>query len=138
MPNRLQLWAAEHASWFLAATAVLTLLASVQLFDFRNRTLRLDVDPSLDAVSTQSTAERSYAEVVQRRFGSTESIVVVMATDDIFTTDALERLERLSRRLAAVDGVDSVASLATLSVPYNDNGTLRQIRANRAALDDHD
>ena len=136
MPNRLQLWAAARAPWFLAATAVLTLLAVAQLVDFRDGALRLDVDPSLNAVSTQSEAERAYAEVVQRRFGNSEAIVVVMSVDDVFTTEALSRLQRLSQRLATVEGVDAVTSLTTTAVPYSDNGTLRYVQANRAALGD--
>jgi predicted RND superfamily exporter protein len=133
MPNRLHWWAATHARWLLALTAALTLLASAQLVDVRTGTLRL---PSLDAVSTQNDAERSYAENVRRRFDSTEAIIVVMQVDDLFTTAALTRLEGLSRKLAALEGVQSVSSLTATAVPYVEDGILRHARVDRAALGD--
>ncbi|MBT6457420.1 MAG: hypothetical protein HOK37_17995 [Gammaproteobacteria bacterium] len=62
MPNRFHQWIAVHSAWLLAITATFTLLALIQLIDFQNGSLRLSIDPSLDAVSTQSQADRDYED----------------------------------------------------------------------------
>ena len=138
MPNRVQLWIARHASWLLVLTAALTLLALAQLIDFRTGALRLTIDPSLDAVSTQSPAEREYSDLIRRRFGNREPIMVVMRADDLFTTANLTRLDRLSRALAEQDGVESVSSLTATALPYVDQGTLKHIRVTPEALMDQE
>jgi predicted RND superfamily exporter protein len=136
MANRLHAWAASHASWLLAITAVLTLLAVAQLIDLRTGDVRLTVDPSLEAVSTQNQAEREYAEIIRRRFRNDETVIVVVHVADIFALDSLERIDRLSRRLSQLGGVQAVSSLTATALPQLDNGDLRYRRVRREDLED--
>ena len=138
MLNRMQWWVAAHAPWLLLLTAALTLLALAQLVDLHSGTLRLSIDPSLDAISTQSQSDRDYADLIRMRFGNREPVMVVLQTDDIFTTENLVRLDRLSRSLAALEGVESVSSLTATTIPRIDDGVLNYSRVTPEALDDPD
>lgn len=132
MPNRFQHWLAVHSSWILLITAAITLLALLQLVDFRNATIRLTIDPSLDAVSTQSQADRDYADLIRLRFGNREPVMVVLQSSDLFTLDTLTRLKRLSDKLALLDGVESISSLTASIIPRITDGILNYSRLTSA------
>jgi uncharacterized protein len=136
MPIPLPRWVAARAPWLLAFIAALTLLALAQLVDIRSGTLRIGVDPSLEAVSTQAQADRDYAALVQRRFGNAEPVLVVVRVSDVFTTDNLALIDRLSRALAALDGVESVRSLTATTIPRVAGDTLYYSRLTPDALRD--
>ena len=134
MPNRFHQWIAVHSAWLLAITATFTLLALIQLIDFQNGSLRLSIDPSLDAVSTQSQADRDYEDLIRLRFGNREPIMVGLQTNDIYTLESLTQLDRLSRALAALDGVESVSSLTSTTIPRLENGNLYYSRVTPESL----
>ncbi|MCP5146255.1 MAG: MMPL family transporter [Gammaproteobacteria bacterium] len=136
MANKLQWWAAERAPWLLLAIVILTIIAFFQVFDVRNGHLRLEVDPSLEGISTQSDAEREYANLLQRRFGSNEPIMVVVRADDTFTLAGLQRIDRLSKALATIDGVQGVRSLTATTIPRVTDGVLNYTRVTPESLTD--
>ena len=136
MPNRFHQWIAAQAFWLLALTATLTLLALAQLVDLSNASLRLSIDPSLDAISTQSQADRDYADLIRLRFGNREPVMVVLQSDDIYSLQNLKRIDRLSRALADLEGVESINSLTATTLPRLDNGVLHYSRVTAKALQD--
>jgi predicted RND superfamily exporter protein len=136
MPNRIHRWVAASASWLLILTAALTLVALAQLIDPWNGSLRLSIDPSLDTISTQSQADRDYADLVRLRFGNREPVMVVLQSDEIYSLENLVRLDRLSRALASLDGVESVSSLTATAIPRVDDGILSYSRVTPEALRD--
>lgn len=136
MPNQFQQWVAVRSSWLLILTAALTLLALIQLIDLGNGSLRLSIDPSLDAISTQSQSDRDYADLIHLRFGNREPVMVVLQSEDIYSLDNLARLDRLSRALKSLDGVETVSSLTATSIPRVDDGVLSYSRLSKEALRD--
>lgn len=136
LSSRLTWWAANRAGIILWLVALTTLIALAQLVDFRTGELRLRVDPSLEAISTQSSIDRAYADVVRRRFGDSEGVLVVMQFGNVYTTDSLLHIERLSKALATLEGVDSVSSLTASSIPLIENGVLNYVRVSAATLAD--
>lgn len=74
---------------------------------------RLQIDPSIDRLLAAHDDDRQFYERTRQLFGSEETIVVALASDDIFTPDALRRLQRITRRVAQLEGVDRVVSLFT-------------------------
>lgn len=136
MQNQLHRWIAARSSWLLVLTASLTLVALAQLIDPWNGSLRLSIDPSLDTISTQSQADRDYADLIRLRFGNREPVMVVLKSDDIYTLENLVRLDRLSRELLSLDGVESVSSLTMTSIPRIEDGMLTYSRLTTEALHD--
>ncbi len=134
MPNRFHQWIAVHSAWLLAITAAFTLLALIQLIDFQNGSLRLSIDPSLDAVSTLSQADHDYEDLIRLRFGNREPIMVVLHSNNIYTLESLTQLDRLSRALASLDGVESVSSLTSTTIPRLENGNLYYSRVTPESL----
>ncbi len=134
MPNRLHQWVAVNSFWLLVATGIVTLIALFQLVDFGNGNLRLSIDPSLDAVSTQSQQDRDYADLIRLRFGNREPIMVVFQSDDIYTLENLVRLDRLSQALNSLEGVESVDSLTSTTIPRINDGNLNYSRVTKESL----
>ncbi len=134
MPNRFHHWIAAHSAWLLAVTAAITLLALFQLIDFQQGTIRLSIDPSLNAVSTQSQQDRDYDDVVRKRFGNREPIMVVLQSSNIYTLENLTRLDRLSQSLASLNGVESVDSLTATTIPRLEDGNLYYSRISQESL----
>ena len=136
MPNRFHRWVAAHGNALLASTAALTLLALLQLVDFSNGALRLSIDPSLDAISIQTPAERKYDNLIRLRFGNREPVMVMMQVDDIFRPQNLQRLDRLSRALQQLDGVKSIESLTATTLPRVEGDQLNYSRLSAPMLKD--
>lgn len=104
----------RHAGKVLALLLVLTALAVAQIVDFRERTLRVTLDPSVSALFPRESEENKYYEYVRRLFGSDETLVLaVVDPDGIFTRTHLEAVKRLTERIEDLDGVHHVTSLAS-------------------------
>lgn len=98
----------------LAAAAVL------QLVDLRSGGLRLDVDPSLDPLLAQDFPDRIHHEQARRRFGSEETVLVVLRTGEpggVYQLEVLRRLQALTRDLRRVPGVAAAQSLTSTPLP---------------------
>jgi hydrophobe/amphiphile efflux-3 (HAE3) family protein len=106
-------FATRRAGLLLVLVAVLTLGAVTQIVDPLSGDLRLIVDPSIDSMLPEDDAGRRYYDHVRQLFGSDETVLVALVSDDIFTASNLERIERMTRRIEALSGVHHVVSLAT-------------------------
>jgi hydrophobe/amphiphile efflux-3 (HAE3) family protein len=101
--------------WTLAAVLLATAVAVtgiVRLGSWPPQP-RLQIDPSINRLLAAHDDSRQFYERTRQLFGSEETIVVALASDDVFTPDALARLQRITRRVAQLDGVDRVVSLFT-------------------------
>jgi len=105
-------WFAEHAGPVALLATLVSGLALAALVDFREGTLRLEIDPSSDRLLPEDGDARRVYDRVRALFGEDETLVVALASDDAFGTDAIERIVRLTERLEAVPGVQRVLSLA--------------------------
>lgn len=106
-------WVTRHAALLLVFVAALTLAALHQIVDLTSGRLRLGFDPSIDALLPESDEGRAYYEHVRQLFGNDESLMLVLAHDDLFERARLERVIRMTRRIEQLDGVHHVTSLAT-------------------------
>ena len=106
-------FATRRAGLILLFVTVVTLGALVQIVDPSSGALRLIVDPSIDSMLPEDDAGRRYYDHVRQLFGSDETVLVALVSDDIFTASNLERIARMTRRIEALDGVHHVVSLAT-------------------------
>ena len=95
----------------LALLAAITGLATARLVDLETGRLRLEIDMSTDRLLPEGDEDKTFYEFMRRVFGSDETLLVALHTDDVFTHENLSRVARLTERLAQVDGVHHVLSL---------------------------
>lgn len=112
--SRLLRLGAFHPVGVLLAVAGASALALCGLFDLRTARLRLEVDPSVDRLLTRDDEERRFYERIRHVFGDDETLLVALATDDLFTPARLRSVDRVSRRLEELPDVKRVLSLATV------------------------
>lgn len=94
----------------LGVTAV-TLFAAFPLVDFENRRFQVDVDMSTNRLLPDEDEGRKFYDYVRRAFGSDETMVVAVSSEDVFTHDSLSRIQRIADRLGRVDGVHHVVAI---------------------------
>lgn len=97
----------------LTGLLLVTVIALSRLVDFEGRGIRLSVDPSVGRLLRADDPDRVYYDRVRHIFGSEETVVVAVATDDSFSADNLARIQRITERLQKLPGVHSVLSLTT-------------------------
>ena len=58
----------------------------------------------------EGDASRTFYDRIRRLFGSDETLLIALVSDDVFSTDTLRQIDRLTHRLAQVDGVHHAES----------------------------
>ena len=106
-------FATRRAGWLLALVAAITFAGAAQIVDPVSGHVRLAVDPSIDAMLPEADAGRKYYEHIRRLFGSDETVLVALITDDVFSRENLDRVVRMTKRIDALAAVHHVVSLAT-------------------------
>jgi predicted RND superfamily exporter protein len=102
-----------HPTLILVLTGLLTLVAAAGIVDPRSGGLRLSLDVSTAHLLPDEDGRGSFYQEVRRRFGNDDTMLVVLATEDLFTTERLQGLLALQRRLESLPGVHEVMSLAS-------------------------
>jgi predicted RND superfamily exporter protein len=118
--SRLLRLGAFHPVGVLLAVAAASALALFGLVDLRTGRLRLEIDPSVDRLLPRNDEERRFYERIRHVFGDDETLLVALATDDLFTPARLRSVERVSHRLEELPGVKRVLSLATAPLLRSD------------------
>jgi predicted RND superfamily exporter protein len=109
----------------LVLTAIISAFAVAQMVDLRTGAPRLLLDPSTDSMLSTGNPERVFFERMKQVFGRSDTLLVALVTDDVFTTDRLRRIADLSERIEALDEVHHVSSLSTaLNIRSEDNDLL--------------
>lgn len=103
----------RRASIVLWVSLLLTLLAVSRIVDLRTGQVLLELDPSLDALLPQGDEGKRLYDRMRLIFGSDETILVEVVSDDVFTPGALRAVTNITKRIAALDGVRRVESLST-------------------------
>jgi len=111
--RRLTLWLARHPLWVILSVVVLSFAALLSCLDPITGRPRLAVDASMDNLLPPSSADRTVFDRAQALFGDTESILVAVTLDPVFTAENLKRVTALNERFRELPGVDRVFSLAT-------------------------
>ena len=106
---------AQRPGLVLATLLIITALAVGQLFDLRTGRLNLGIDPAIGRLLPADDPERALYDRVSHIFGSDESVLVAVTTNDAFGEQNLDRIDRMDKRLRKLPKVYSVLSLTTAS-----------------------
>jgi predicted RND superfamily exporter protein len=106
-------WIASHPRLAVLAIFVLTCFAAAGVVDPRTGGLRLRMDASTASLLPDGDGRADFYASVRERFGEDDSLLVVLASDDLFTRARLRQVVDTTRRIQALPGVHGVLSLAT-------------------------
>ncbi len=95
----------------LVLTILLTSLAVTRIVDPASGEMRLEIDPSTNRLLSEDNEARAFYDRVRRMFGSDETLVITLTSDDIFTADNFRRIDRITRRIDDLESVHHVSSL---------------------------
>jgi predicted RND superfamily exporter protein len=108
----------------LIATFLFCAAAVTQLVDLETGRPRLLLDSSVDSLLPHDDPAREFYDEVKRLFGTDDTIMVVLADDDVFSPENLERVKRLTKRFEEIESVERVSSLATALSIKSENDEL--------------
>jgi hydrophobe/amphiphile efflux-3 (HAE3) family protein len=115
--RRINLWIVDHPIAATVGVAVLTLF-------FLFHVPKLVIDTSTEGMMVEKDPRRAYYEGVKKKFGADDLTVVLLKTDDVFTTASLGAIKRLSEAIERIEGVVRVESLTTVNNIKGDRDTL--------------
>ncbi len=101
----------RHPIAVLSLVALLTAGAVRALFDPETGELRIRIDPSADRLLPEDNEDRLFYERVRAFFGSDETLLLALVTDDIFTSENLHRIERIALGVEKLPGVHHVLAV---------------------------
>ncbi len=104
-------WLSRSPRIWLLAFLALTATAALQLWDFEARALRLRVETAVERIIPDHDEERRFFDAFRERFGSDETVLLVLLADDVLAPENLGRLRRLTERVSELEGVHRVVSL---------------------------
>lgn len=111
--SRLIEQAVRRPGLLLVATAVLSVVALLQIFALPSFTPRLKLDPTTESLLPLDDRDRQIFERVRNTFGEGETVLMSVRLDPLFTPDNMARIGELTRRLRQFPGVKGVFSLGT-------------------------
>ena len=107
----------------LLLTVLLTALAATRIADPLSGEMLLEIDPSANRLLSGNNEARLFYDRVRRMFGSDETLVITLTSDNIFTADNFRRIDRITRRIDDLEAVHHVASLTNaLDIRSLDDG----------------
>ena len=128
--------------WLVLLLALLLCAVALdRLIDFSALELKLEIDPSIEALLPRAGPALAVFERMRSQYGSDDVLLVAWTGEDLFTPERLAGLKQLTRAVQHMAGVDSVDSLANaLNVRVEDDVTevdayLHQLPTTRAAAE---
>jgi len=106
--KNIPLWIVTHPLTSLGIILAFTVFFALQL-------PRLEIDASAEGLMVENDPARLYYEAIKKKFGGDSLTVVVIKSQDIFTTENLGTIKRLSDALRGTAGVSRVESLTTVN-----------------------
>ena len=111
--DRILVSIAHRPGVVLAILLIITGLAVGQLLDLDSGRLRISIDPAIGRLLPADDPERALYDRVRHVFGSDESVLVAVTTNDAFGEENLQRIDRMNERLRQLPKVYDVLSLTT-------------------------
>jgi len=96
----------------LFLVAVLAALSISAIIDLSTLELRLVIDPSANRLLSENQSAKQFYDKTRRIFGSDETLVITLSSDNIFKRDTLERINRMTEQIGELEAVHHVVSLA--------------------------
>jgi len=103
----------RHTGLTLATILVLTALALTAIIDPLTGQMRLNIDPSANRLFSENMAAKQFYDKTRQLFGSDETLIITVASDDVFTPDSVNTIRRITDRISDIDTVRNVLSLST-------------------------
>ncbi|NRA34514.1 MAG: MMPL family transporter [Polyangiaceae bacterium] len=130
-------WLPAHRSFSLFLCFVLTAMSVHHLYDFRHQELRLQIDPSVNALLSQDDESMAFYKSVLEDFGSENVAVVGLMDPEPFSLKNQKQLTELTDAIEQLDGVDHVRSLSNAvdPQPIGDDLTVGDFLEEREGLD---
>ncbi len=98
--------------WLLMVALLFSAWSLEQVFDLETGEFKIDVDPSPNRLLPEDNEARQFYDFVRKLFGSDETLVVALRSDDLFSTEGLRRVQRITSRIDEIDSVHHVVSLS--------------------------
>jgi predicted RND superfamily exporter protein len=102
---------ARSSGLILLLVAILTALALSVIVDLNTGQLRLEIDPSANRLLSENNKAKQFYDRARSIFGSDETLVITLTSDNVFTIDTFRRIERMTQRIADLESVREVISL---------------------------
>ena len=102
---------ARSTGLILLIVAMLVALAITVIIDIGTGKLRLEIDPSANRLLSENNSAKQFYDRARSIFGSDETLVITLTSDDVFTIDTFRRIDRMTQRIEAVESVHHVVSL---------------------------
>ena len=114
------MWLLEKFSDLISrSTGLILLLVSVLvafsisvIVDINTGRFNLEIDPSTDSLLSEDSPAKQFYDHVREIFGSDETLVITLTSENIFTTDTLQRIHRMTQRIGNLESVHHVLSLS--------------------------
>ena len=103
----------KYAVQILIVASLLTVSLLAYLFDFEERSFRLEVDPSIKNLVPENGRELEIYRHTQNIFENDDYLLVVWLGEDFFIEKNLAALKQTTRAIESLPGVTQVDSLAT-------------------------
>jgi predicted RND superfamily exporter protein/CRP-like cAMP-binding protein len=96
----------------LAAILALTVLALTAIIDPFSGEMRLEIDPSANRLFSENMSAKQFYDKTRQLFGSDETLIITVASDDIFSPESVNIIRNITDRISDVDAVHHVLSLS--------------------------
>jgi predicted RND superfamily exporter protein len=103
----------RHTGLTLATILVLTALALSAIVDPLSGSMRLNIDPSADRLFSENVSAKQFYDRTREIFGSDETLIITVASDDIFTPASTGTIRRITDRINDLESVHHVLSLSS-------------------------
>ena len=85
---------------------------------------KVQIDTEIKSNLPKDMPSRLATDRIDKLFGGTEMLMVLVQTDDVITRETLSRVKKLSRKIKRIKGVDKVMSLFDLQSIKSENGMM--------------
>ena len=102
----------RHTAFTLLLTLALTVLALTAIIDPTTGQMRLIIDPSANRLFSENQSAKQFYDKTRQMFGSDETLIITVASDDVFTTGSIDTIKRITTRIEVLPAVHHVVSLA--------------------------
>ena len=102
---------------------IILLFTAVTAF-FALQIPKVQIDTDIKSHLPKDMPSRLNTDRIDKLFGGTEMLMVLVQTDDVLNTETLKRVKRLSRKIKRIKGVDKVMSLFELQSIKNEDGMM--------------
>ncbi len=85
---------------------------------------KVNIDTDIKSHLPKDMRSRVNTDRIDKLFGGTEMLMVLVQADDVLNTETLKRVKQLSRKIKRINGVDKVMSLFDLKSIKNSDGTM--------------